>query len=106
MGEWNEKWIGVTHDLSTEIIIEQARLPDTSYPHKSECAQILADRIETLLTDGRRKDKVIEAARKVVPLLAGPLQNGSIHPWPEDVALKAAIREYDAAQDGQSSDNE
>ena len=45
------EWSFVTDDMPTEEIIEQARVPNTSYPHKSECAYILADRISALSSE-------------------------------------------------------
>ena len=45
MTEWRG---GNLEDLTTEELVAQARVPDTSYPHKAQCAYILADRIECL----------------------------------------------------------
>ena len=51
------EWTSVTDDMTTEELVAQAKVPDTSYPHKSECAYILADRVLALSCEVTRMDK-------------------------------------------------
>lgn len=49
------KWRGITDEMTTKEIVAQSRIPDTSYPHKAECARVLGDRVELM-------ERVVEAA--------------------------------------------
>ena len=83
------EWTSVTEDLTTEQLIAQARVAATSYPHKAECAYILSDRIETLLSEVKIMQELLQKARDVI----GPI-DGTLELWLEiGKVLQASISE-------------